>query len=73
MNLIFLHSDGRETIVSNTATEENVITKIKEFVTKINPNFEIYYIRSWKTKRGIKYDVGSHTEFFLLEGGNPVD
>lgn len=73
MNLIFQHSDGRETIVSKTATEEKVYTKIKEFVAELNPDYKIPYVREWETKRGIKYDVGSHTEFFLLEGGCPVD
>lgn len=73
MRLIFQHSNGRETIVCNDATEDNVLTKINEFVAKLNPNYKVYYIREWQVKRGIKYDVGSHTEFFLLEGGNPVD
>lgn len=73
MNLIFLHSNGRETVVSETATEENVYTKIKEFVTDLNPKYKIPYFRSWATKRGVQYDIGSHTEFFLLEGGNSID
>lgn len=73
MRLIFQHSDGRETIASYKATEDNVLTKIREFITDLNPKYKIPYFRSWKTKRGIQYDVGSHTEFFLLEGGNPVD
>lgn len=73
MNLIFQHSDGRETIISKTATEENAFIKIKEFVAELNPNYEIYYIRTWETKRGTMFDIGSHTEFFLLEGGNPID
>lgn len=68
MNLIFQHSDGRETIVSKTATEENVYTKIKEFVAELNTNYKIPYIREWQELQGIMYDVGSHTEFFLLEG-----
>lgn len=32
----------------------------------LNPNFKIYYTRSWDTTKGRMYDVGSHTEFFLM-------
>lgn len=73
MNLIFIHSDGSESLITKTATEDNVLTKIKEFVAELNPNYKIYYIRTLENKRGTMYDVGSHTEFFLLEGGNPID
>lgn len=30
-------------------------------------NFEIYYIRTWTEDNQLKFDVGSHTEFFLLD------
>lgn len=73
MNLYFQRSSGDEVLVTSAATEDNVFIKIKEFILELNPNYETPYIRSWETKRGIMYDVGSHTEFFLLEGGNPID
>lgn len=68
MNLIFLHSDGSKTVVSKMATKENVYTKIKEFVAELNPDYKISYFREWQELQGIIYDVGSHSEFFLLEG-----
>ena len=41
---------------------------IHEEIKKRNPNFKVYYIRTWGNpeKEGMMYDVGSHTEFFKL-------
>lgn len=65
-NLYFIRSNGERILVEPKIKEDNTIKFIKKFVKEKNPNFEIYYIRSWKTEEGIMYDVGSHTEFFLL-------
>ena len=65
-NLYFIRSNGERILVEPKTKEDNTIKFIKKFVKEKNPNFEIYYIRSWKTEEGITYDVGSHTEFFLL-------
>ena len=36
---------------------------------KGQPLFKSYYTRIWETDDGlVKYDVGSHTEFFYWEG-----
>ena len=44
---------------------------IHKFIEEKNPNFKIYYIREWINDLGMKvFDVGSHSEFFLLEGKN---
>lgn len=65
-NLYFIRSNGEKLLVKSKIKEDNTIKFIKKFVKEKNPNFEIYYIRSWVTEEGIMYDVGSHTEFFLF-------
>ena len=68
MNLYFLSSTGEKRLVSTEVNADNVYKIIKDYIYEINPNYEIYYIRSWGdiNKDGITYDVGSHSEFFLL-------
>lgn len=40
---------------------------IRKFIEEKNPNFKIYYVRQWVNDAGMKvFDVGSHSEFFLL-------
>lgn len=65
-NLYFIRSNGERILVEPKIKEDNIIKFIKKFVKEKNPNFKIYYIRSWEEDSGIMYDVGSHTEFFLL-------
>lgn len=65
-NLYFIRSNGEKLLVEPNIKEDDVIKFIKKFVKEKNPDFEIYYIRSWETDEGTMYDVGSHTEFFLL-------
>lgn len=47
------------------------IKKIIKFCNDNNPNFKIYYIRTWTEKiEGVMmtvFDVGSHTEFFYAD------
>lgn len=66
MNLYFKNSYGQYRLVNNNINSDNAINKIKEYVHKLNPDFQIYYIRSWPIPEGTMYDVGSHTEFFIL-------
>ena len=65
-NLYFIRSNGEKLLVESEIKEDNTIKFIKKFVKEKNPNFKIYYFRSWEEDSGIMYDVGSHTEFFLL-------
>lgn len=38
------------------------------YVEKLNPNFYVYYVRSWTLDENTtKFDVGSHTEFFVFK------
>lgn len=45
--------------------------EIVKFCNETNPNFKIYYVRTWATKiDGVMmtvFDVGSHTEFFYAD------
>lgn len=65
-NLYFIRSNGKYLLVESKVEEKDTIKFIKKFVKEKNPDFKIYYIRSWETDEGTMYDVGSHTEFFLL-------
>ena len=65
MNLYFEHSNGGLTLVRSDCPQDNVLSEIKSYVKLLNPNYKIYYIRSWGDDiQGYTYDVGSHTEFF---------
>lgn len=64
-NLYFIRSNGEYLLVEPKVEEKDTIKFIKKFIKEKNPDFEIYYIRSWETKEGTMFDVGSHTEFFL--------
>lgn len=71
-NLFFNNQyDENEFIVN--CIEKDIMKNIKEFVKRINPNFKIYYIRSWIDEDDkIWYDVGSHNEFFFAEFAKEV-
>lgn len=66
MKLYFETSKGEKRVIAAPLSEENAIEIIHAFCEE--RNFKIYYTRSWIDKEGLKwYDVGSHTEFFILE------
>jgi hypothetical protein len=71
-NLYFIRSNGEKRLVRENINPDIAIAYINEYVAQLNPNYEIYYIRSWGDldKNGITYDVGSHTEFFKLVDEN---
>lgn len=64
MKLYFENSYGEKRVIAEPKTEEEAMKEINKFCE--DRNFKIYYIRCWNTKDGLKYDVGSHTEFFYL-------
>lgn len=68
MNLYFIRSNGEKRLVRENAEEKTVLSDIHSYVNNVNPTYKIYYTRSWYSEdhKGIMYDVGSHTEFFLL-------
>ena len=65
MNLYFENSLGIKRIIGTPADEKEAWKLIHNFCEE--RNFKIWYVREW-VRNGFKvYDVGSHTEFFLLE------
>lgn len=65
--LYFENKFGQLQLINKEATRENAEQLITQYVKRINPDYKIYYIRSWsESPDQVRYDVGSHTEFFLL-------
>lgn len=66
MKLYFRNSRGERRVIAEPETEQDAIKEIHKFCEE--RNFKIYYTRSWRDKEGFMwYDVGSHTEFFILD------
>lgn len=71
MILLFQNWQGDLRVISNPSTKDEVLKDIRKFCNE--RNYEIPYIRFWDKQLddGTKkrtYDVGSHHEFFVLEG-----
>lgn len=69
MKLIFENSYGEERVIAEVHSEEEAYKEINKFCDE--RNFKIYYVRTWAENGRKKYDVGSHTEFFYLDFGEP--
>ena len=66
MNLYFRDSHGkRRLIAQDVPTKENIWKHIKRFLD--DHNFKSYYTRVWYEDGFTWYDVGSHTEYFLVD------
>lgn len=66
MKLYFENSMGKKRLIAEPKTEQEAMQVIKEFCKE--RDFKIYYTRAWKTPDGfMKYDVGSWSEFFILD------
>ena len=66
MELYFENSRGERRVIATPSTEEEAMREIDKFCE--DRNFEIYYVRSWRTPDGMKaFDVGSWSERFLLK------
>lgn len=73
--LYFRDSLGASRVVAtNLNTMREVMRHILIFIENINPYYQIYYTRRWTDDSdNIWFDVGSHTEFFVLKGETPED
>lgn len=66
MNLYFRDSHGSKRLVaSNLQLEREIMKHIQKFLD--DHNFKSYYARMWYNDGYTWYDVGSHTEFFLVD------
>ena len=66
MKLYFRSSNGKERVIAKPSNVEEVSKEIKKFID--NHNFKSYYTIACEENGRLKFDVGSHTEFFYLEG-----
>lgn len=64
MKLYFLQSNGKRRFLQDCVDEHEAWRAIHQFCEE--RNFHIYYSRSWTENGETWYDVGSHTEFFIL-------
>lgn len=65
MNVYFRDSFGRKRLLECVDTKEQVWDVIKKFLD--DHYFTSYYTRTWFNDGYTWYDVGSHTEFFLVD------
>lgn len=66
MNLYFRDSKGNKRLIaSNLQLEEEVWLHIKKFLD--DHQFKSYYTRMWYAEEYTWYDVGSYTEFFMVD------
>ena len=68
-NLYFIRSNGEHRLIRENIDPDKACGYIEEYTHSLNPNYKIYYYRSWYSEKhkGTMYDVGSHTEFFLVK------
>lgn len=65
MNVYFRDSHGKKRLLKRVYTNEQVWKVIKRFLD--DHNFTSYYTRIWFADGYTWYDVGSHTEYFLVD------
>lgn len=66
MNLYFIVPfKKRRLIASNLQDEKEISQQIKKFLN--DHDFKSYYTRTWYENGYTWYDVGSHTEFFIVD------
>jgi len=67
MKLYFRRYNQELVFLGETSTEREAWSMIHNFLEE--KEFPVYYVRQYTTPEGtLIYDVGSHTEFFELEG-----
>lgn len=64
MKLCFQNSSGEECVIANVASTAEACNKIKEF--SYERDYHIPYVRVCKHDDIYVFDIGSHTEQFLL-------
>lgn len=66
MKLFFQNSKGKERLIAEPSNREEVYKEVNKFLD--DHNFKSYYTRVWEENGRLVLDVGSYTEFFILEG-----
>lgn len=65
MVLKFQNSHREERPIAEVDSMEEALSEIKKFLDE--HNFKSYYTRTWSENGRVILDVGSHSEFFILE------
>ena len=66
MNLYFRDSHGNKRLLAtNVNSKEGIFEYIQTFLDE--HNFKSYYTRIWYANGYTWYDVGSHTEYFMVD------
>ena len=65
MNVYFRDSYNRNKLLKSNVSKEDVWGIIQEFLD--DHHFKSYYTRAWYEDGYTWYDVGSHTEYFLVD------
>lgn len=66
MKLYFKSADGTEKLIAEPINVKEVDEEMEKFMR--DRGMKSYYQRFWEESGRIKFDVGSYTEFFYLEG-----
>lgn len=67
MVLLFKNGKGNKRVIAeNLTSRKDVYTAINSFLDE--HSFKSYYTREVYDKDSVMFDVGSHTEFFYLNG-----
>lgn len=66
MKLFLQNSRDQERLIAEPSNREEVNKAINKFLDE--HNFKSYYTRVWEENDRLVFDVGSHTEFFILKG-----
>lgn len=65
MKLLFQASNGKERVIADVSSWCDACNGINKFLDE--HNFKSYYQRLWQENNRVYVDVGSHTEFFIVE------
>lgn len=66
MKLIFQNSRGEERVIAEPQNKKEAVKEINKFLD--DHNFKSYYTRIWEENGRLIYDVGSWSEFMVIEG-----
>ena len=65
MNLIFQNSYREERVIAEVESATEMFNEINKFCEEIN--YKIPYTSAWEDNGRMFFDVGSWSEFFILE------
>lgn len=71
MDLYFQNSHGQERLIAQPINVKECYREINKFLD--DHNFKSYYTRMFEEDGRIIFDVGSHSEFFVVDGATMND